>query len=88
MTRALPILLLAGDSALAPKLRGRYSLRVLTRDAAEAERLRALGADVVDGDPGDPAALRAALEGCYAVIVRSATEVIAASQVEQVVLVH
>lgn len=47
--------------------RGRFDVRALTRkaDSPAAQQLRALGAEVVQGDLDDPASLRAALEGCY-----------------------
>lgn len=47
--------------------RGRYAVRALTRNTVShaAQELRALGAEVVQGDLDDVASLRAALEGCY-----------------------
>ena len=49
--------------------RGKFNVRALTRkpDSPAAEALRALGAEIVQGDLDDPASLRAALEGCYGV---------------------
>ncbi|MDB4949071.1 MAG: NmrA-like family protein 1 [Gemmatimonadetes bacterium] len=49
--------------------RGEFAVRALTRDAAsaKAEALRQAGAEVVQGDLGDPATLRAAVEGCHGV---------------------
>lgn len=49
--------------------RGKFDVRALTRkpDSAAAQSLRALGADVVQGDLDDPASLRAALQGVYGV---------------------
>ncbi|MDP9366476.1 MAG: NmrA family NAD(P)-binding protein [Chloroflexota bacterium] len=40
-----------------------HGVRVLTRDATKATALRDRGADVVEGDMSDPAAMRAATEG-------------------------
>ncbi|HEX7829385.1 MAG TPA: NmrA/HSCARG family protein [Thermoanaerobaculia bacterium] len=49
--------------------RGKFNVRVITRkpDSDSANALRALGAEVVQGDLDDPASLTAALEGVYGV---------------------
>lgn len=49
--------------------RGKYAVRALTRkpDSEAAQALRALGAEIVQGDLDDAASLRAALEGVYGV---------------------
>ena len=49
--------------------RGRFDVRALTRNpgSAAAQELRALGAELVQGDLDDPASIRAAVEGCYGV---------------------
>lgn len=49
--------------------RGKYAVRALTRkpDSEAAQALRALGAEIVNGDLDDVASLRAALEGVYGV---------------------
>ncbi len=49
--------------------RGTFDVRALTRkaDSHAAQELRALGAEVVQGDLDDPSSLTAALEGCYGV---------------------
>lgn len=49
--------------------RGEVAVRCLTRhpDSARAGELRAEGAEVVQGDLGDPASLRRALAGCWGV---------------------
>lgn len=49
--------------------RGQYDVRAFTRkaDSEAAQELRALGAEVVQGDLDDPASISAALEGCYGV---------------------
>lgn len=47
--------------------RGRFAVRAFTRnpESAKAQELRELGAEVVKGDLGDPASIRAALAGAY-----------------------
>jgi len=47
--------------------RGRFDVRAITRNpnSAQAQSLRDLGIETVQGDLDDPASLRAALEGCY-----------------------
>jgi uncharacterized protein YbjT (DUF2867 family) len=47
--------------------RGKFNVRALTRkpDSEGAQKLRELGAEIVQGDLDDTASLRAALEGCY-----------------------
>jgi uncharacterized protein YbjT (DUF2867 family) len=47
--------------------RGHFNVRALTRkpDSESAQKLRELGAEIVQGDLDDPASLRAALEGVY-----------------------
>jgi uncharacterized protein YbjT (DUF2867 family) len=49
--------------------RGKFKVRALTRktDSPAAQALRALGAEIVQGDLDDRASLTAALEGCYGV---------------------
>jgi uncharacterized protein YbjT (DUF2867 family) len=49
--------------------RGKFNVRVVTRkpDSDASNALRALGAEVVQGDLDDPASLNAALEGVYGV---------------------
>ncbi|MEA2462544.1 MAG: hypothetical protein QOJ98_291, partial [Acidobacteriota bacterium] len=49
--------------------RGRFDVRALTRNANSpaAQELRALGAEIVQGDLDDPASIRVAVEGCYGV---------------------
>ncbi len=48
---------------------GRYSVRCLTRkpQSEPAQALRRAGAEIVQGDLGDTASLKAALSGCYGV---------------------
>jgi uncharacterized protein YbjT (DUF2867 family) len=49
--------------------RGRFAVRALTRNgsSAAAQELRALGAEIVEGDLDDIESLRKAVEGCYGV---------------------
>jgi uncharacterized protein YbjT (DUF2867 family) len=49
--------------------RGRFDVRAITRktDSSAAQKLRDLGAEVVQGDLDDPSSLASALEGCSAV---------------------
>jgi uncharacterized protein YbjT (DUF2867 family) len=49
--------------------RGRFAVRALTRkpDSPAAQELRTLGAEIVQGDLGDRASIRAALDGVYGV---------------------
>jgi uncharacterized protein YbjT (DUF2867 family) len=58
-----------GSVARALLSRGRYNVRALTRkvDSDAAQALRALGAEIVQGDLDDRASLDAALEGVYGV---------------------
>lgn len=94
MTKDQSTLLLVGDADLAAQLLSRFTLRVLTRDAAEGERLRELGVDVVDGDLDDRASIRAAVQGCKAVVGvvrkeaqgRNLIKIVAGSDIEQFVL--
>src|SRR4051794_3929282 len=58
-----------GSVARALLSRGRFDVRVLTRkpDSPAAQQLRALGAEIVQGDLDDRASLQRALEGVYGV---------------------
>jgi len=94
MFKTRPVLLIAGDTSLVPKLMARYSVRVLTCDADEAARLRGLGVDVIHGDLADVASIRTATKDCYAVVGvvdgpeqgRNLIKVVAGADVEQFVL--
>jgi nucleoside-diphosphate-sugar epimerase len=50
-----------------------HDVRALARSPAAAERVRALGADPVEGDLGDVAAMRAGAEGCELAFHAAAT---------------
>jgi uncharacterized protein YbjT (DUF2867 family) len=52
-----------------PELRSKYSIRIVTRDpaSAAAAALRAKGCEVVSADLKDPASVRQAVSGSYAV---------------------
>lgn len=56
-----------GSVARALVARGQFDVRAITRNpnSAKAQELRALGAEVVQGDLSDRASLDAALDGCY-----------------------
>lgn len=58
-----------GSVARALLSRGRFDVRALTRkpDSPAAQQLRALGAEIVQGDLDDRASIQAALAGCYGV---------------------
>ena len=58
-----------GSAAVRHLLEAGYRVRGLTRepDKPEAQRLSALGAEIVQGDLDDPAQIRKDIDGCYGV---------------------
>lgn len=58
-----------GSAAVRHLLEAGFKVRGLTRDPEkpDAEKLRALGADIVEGDLDDPARIRKDIEGAYGV---------------------